>query len=58
MKISGTKYAIKVPFDGIWLYLTERDPEFQIRVRTFDSFEKATEFAQAWGVYKIVGYDE
>lgn len=43
------RYAIKVPFDGIWVYLTEGDPKFQMRVRTFDSISKAKEFADPWG---------
>lgn len=49
-------WAVKVPFDGVWLYLTEGDSKFQMRVRLFDSWKKADEFGQLWGEYKVVEY--
>lgn len=52
------RYAIKVPFDGIWIYLTEGDSIFQLRVRTFETREKAEKFAEPWVVYEIVEYGE
>lgn len=42
-------WAVKVPFDGIYLYLTEGDSKFNLRVRTFETREKAEDYASLWG---------
>ena len=42
-------WAVKVPFDGIYLYLTEGDSKFHQRVRTFETREKAEAYASLWG---------
>jgi hypothetical protein len=52
------RYAIKVSLGDSWVYLTEGDPKFQMRVRTFKSKKKAKEFAEPWVFYEIVEYDE
>jgi hypothetical protein len=52
------RYAIKVPFEDSWLYLTEGDSKFQLRVLTFETREKAEKFAEPWAFYEIVEYDE
>lgn len=42
-------WAVKVPFDGIYMYLTEGDSKFHQRVRTFETREKAEVYASLWG---------
>ena len=42
-------WAVKVPFDGIYMYLTEGDSKFHQRVRTFETREKAEAYASLWG---------
>ena len=42
-------WAVKVPFDGIYMYLTEGDSKFHQRVRTFETREKAEKYASLWG---------
>jgi len=42
-------WAVKVPFDGIYMYITEGDSKFHQRVRTFETREKAEKYASLWG---------
>ena len=42
-------WAVKVPFDGIYMYITEGDSKFHQRVRTFETREKAEDYASLWG---------
>ena len=42
-------WAVKVPFDGIYMYITEGDSIFQVRVRTFETREEAKKYASLWG---------
>lgn len=52
------QWAILVPLleDDHWLYLTEGDSKFNLKVKTFDTASEAYEFAQPWEIYKIVEY--
>ena len=51
---NSPKYAVLVPLEDGWDYLTEGDSKFQLRTKTFDSIEEAKKFAEPWGVYDIV----
>lgn len=43
------KYAIKVPIDdGGWLYVTETKEDGICDIATYDTFEKAEEYAKLW----------
>ena len=52
------KYAVKIPFDGVMLYVTEGDPKFNYRIKTFDTIEKAREHADIWGDAVVVELDD
>jgi len=39
-------WAVKVPFDGIYLYITEGDSS---RVKTFETREEAEKYSSLWG---------
>lgn len=47
-------YAVKVPFDGVMLYVTEGDSKFNLRPKMFGSYEKAQEHARRWGRGAVV----
>jgi hypothetical protein len=53
-KNTNIKYAVKVPFDGDMLYVTEGDTKFQLRARLFDNEQQAKEHAKLWGEHAIV----
>ena len=48
------KYAVKVPFYGDMIYVTEGDSKFQLRVKVFNSRERAQEIADLWGKESLV----
>lgn len=51
------KYAIKVPFDDTWLYVTHGDSKFQIRPVLYETREEAEEAAKSWKIYEVVEYE-
>lgn len=52
-------YAVKVPFDGEMLYVTEGDTKFQLRAKLFDTKEEAQQHADIWGEHaEVVEYTE
>ena len=48
------KYGVKVPLDGVMLFVTEGDSKFRLRIKTFDSIDEAWEHASLWGDDAIV----
>jgi len=55
---NSPKYAVMIPLEEAWLYVTEGDSKFQLRTKLFDSFEEAKKLGELYGVYKIVEYNE
>lgn len=55
---NSPKYAVMVPLEEAWLYVTEGDSKFQLRTKLFDSFEEAKKLGEMYGVYKIVEIEE
>jgi len=55
---NSPKYAVMVPLEEAWLYVTEGDSKFQLQTKLFDSFEEARELGELYGVYKVVEYNE
>lgn len=55
---NSPKYAVMIPLEEAWLYVTEGDSKFQLRTKLFDSFEEAKKLGEMYGVYKIVEYNE
>lgn len=55
-------WAIKIPFDGQWLYVTEYVESMDFRtivVKCFDTKEQAIISAKKWGdLAKVVEYDK
>ena len=47
-------YAVKVPFDGEMLYVTEGDTKFQLRAKLFNTKEEAQQHADRWGEHAEV----
>lgn len=44
-----TKWAVKVPFMGDWLYVTKAsDKSFEFEPVTYDSYEEAMKAAHIW----------
>lgn len=56
--LNSPKYAVMIPLEEAWLYVTEGDSKFQLRTKLFDSFEEAKKLGEMYGVYKIVEYNE
>lgn len=46
-------YAIQIPFDGDWLYVTEG---VDLAVKLFDSEDLARQAALIWSNYRVVQY--
>lgn len=55
---NSTKYAVMVPLEESWLFVTEGDSKFQLRTKLFDSIEAAKELGELYGVYKIVEVED
>lgn len=53
-KNANIKYAVKVPFDGEMLYVTQGGNMAHIRARLFDNEQQAKEHAILWGEQAIV----
>ena len=50
-----SKYAIKIPFEDGWLFITEG---IDLKVVTFDKKWEAENYAKTFKVYKVVEYVE
>lgn len=51
------KYAVKVPFgheQDDMLFVTEGDSKLKLRIKTFDTVEKARKEAEAWGIGAVI----
>ena len=49
------KFAIKVPFDGGFIFVTQQGKEFgEVFPVTFDSFESAKKASEIWGKLAVV----
>lgn len=47
-------YAVKIPFDGVMLYVTEGDAKFNYRAKPFHSYQEAQDHAILWGEGAVV----
>lgn len=47
-------YAIQIPFDGDWLYITRVVQPHDVEVQTYETREKAEAAAKIWGENAIV----
>ena len=52
------KYAIKIPLDDDWLYVTNNDADNIPVVLTYDTIEDAKKSAKLWKESVIVEYNE
>ena len=48
------KYGVKVPLDGVMLFVTEGDTKFRLRIKTFNDLDEAWQHASLWGEDAIV----
>ena len=48
------KYAIKVPVDDGWLYVTETKEDGSCDIATYDTFEEAEEYVKLWNSAAVV----
>ena len=56
-----SKYAVKIPFDGKYLWITEGTGKpfpNSLKVRTFDTREDAKVYAQPWTSAIVEEYNE
>ena len=48
-RVMATKYGIKVPFDGSYLWVTQQTPSNETEPVLFDSEKSAQAAAKIWG---------
>lgn len=54
----GMKWAIQVPFDGTWLFLTQYTEDGErLTPVLFDTHQAAEDFASIYKQHKIVEYE-